>query len=318
VDVEHAALYANGRQQAKIIVYVEAQLNGQPVKLTRSEKDSIRLIDYLHSDMQIPLEEAGGSPNPYQGWSSQRGFRGYLYHPGALTTELTSATTPDADGDYVELYLSATREALSGLLTVAFIVSGDNGWKYRTDGWILAPGMDPVANNGIDTGDDKKVTAENPLTYPASDFRLDHRAGTNSGGVPDAGIFNDTVTLSILHAGQPVDIRDMTCVPAGMIHWKDDFYDFQDPCYTGYARPGETLIHWNEHVPTGDQPRPTLAAPISDKGVILLCGRVDIRRGDHTSPPIAPIAVTLVDAYGSTQQFKLGFVKEERDVLEIS
>lgn len=318
LDVEHTAVYANGRQQARIILYVEAESSGRPVRLTQSEKDSIRLIDYQHGDMQIPLEHAGGSAGSYKGWSSQREFRGYLYHPGTRTSESGTVPTPDGDGDYVDFYLSAAPEALSGRLTVGFIVTGDNGWTYRTDGWIIAPGMDPVASSIIDTGDDKKVAAEQPLAYPPTDVRLDRRSGTSSSSAPRVGIFNDTVTVSIVHAGQTVDIRDMACAPAGLIHWKDDYYDLQDPCYTGYARPGDTLIQWNDDVPIGREPRPTHTSPVANKGVIVLCGRVDIRRGDHADPPIAPVVVSLIDAYGSTQQCRLGFVKEERDVLEIS
>jgi hypothetical protein len=71
-------------------------------------------------------------------------------------------------------------------------------------------------------------------------------------------------------------------------------------------------------VPTGNQPLPKLDHPVEGKGVILLCGRVDIRRGDHRDPPTAPIVVSLIDDYGSTQQCRLGFVHEERDVLEVS
>jgi hypothetical protein len=318
LDVEHVSLYANGRQQAKIILYVEAQERGQPVRLTQTEKDNIRLIDYHHGGMQIPLDDADGSFGSYKGWSSQRQFRGYLYHPNTQPSEGNGTPTPDAEGDYVEIYLSATDEAMSGSLTVGFIVTGDNGWAYRTDGFILAPGQEPVASSIIDTGDDKKVTAYAPPVYPVSDFQLDRRSGTNSDVAPDAGIFNDAVTLSIVHAGQTIDVRDMECEPAGLIHWKDDYYDAQDPCYTGYARPGETSIHWNERVPIGGQPLPTLAYPVANKGIILLCGRVDIRRGDNPDPPSAPVAVRLTDAYGSTQRFRLGFVRDERDVLEIS
>lgn len=318
VDVEQAVLYANGRQQVKIIVYVEAARDGVTVKLTQSEKDSIRLIDYRHGDEKIPLEETDESLASYQGWSSQRNFRGYLYHPGTQTSEHSTTPTPDVGGDYLEFYLSATPEALSGRLTIGFVVTGDNKWTYRTDGWVIAPGKDPTPVNGIDTGDDKKVTAERPPDYPASDFRLERRSGTHGGDAPSAGIFNDIVTVSIVHNGQPIGVREMSCEPEGMIHWKDDDYDAQDPCYTCYAQPGETKIHRNCEVPTGNQPLPKLDHPVEGKGVILLCGRVDIRRGDHRDPPTAPIVVSLIDDYGSTQQCRLGFVHEERDVLEVS
>lgn len=134
----------------------------------------------------------------------------------------------------------------------------------------------------------------------------------------NAALFNDLVTLSIAApGGRTIAIRSMECVPAGMIHWVNNLPDTYNPCFTGYARPGETSIHWNPAVPTGNQPLPTLSAAVSGKGAFLLCGRVDIRRGDHTDPPRGPVKVDLIDEYGTRHTCYLAFVQGERDVLRI-
>lgn len=312
-DIQHPMLYANGRQQSKVIAYIEAQKNAQRVKLTATERASIRLIDYMAPDAEIPFaNDATGES--YKGWSAQREPRGYLFHPATLTQDKASPdeTTPMAGGDYVELFVTADAGAVGGPLSLAFVVTGDNGWRYRTDGYVFAPDGTTAFNEIIDTGRDKSVRPDTPLAYGRGQFQLEQLRHTDK-----AAIFNDTVTLSI-QDGRVIALKHMQCTPAGMIHWIDNLPSTQNPCYTGYAEPGDTHIHWNEAVPTGGQPRPTLAAAEPGKGVIMLCGRIDIPRRDHVDPPLGPMIVTMIDAYGSDQTCSIEFVPGTRDELQVT
>jgi len=314
IDIQHPMLYANGRQQSKVVVYIEAQRNFQPVKLTATERASVRLIDYMAPDTEIPFAD-DTTGESYKGWSAQRESRGYLFHPATVAQDEASPdkTTPNADGDYVVLFVTADADAVSGTLSLAFVITGDNGWRYRTDGYVFAPDGTGAPNLLYDTGRDKNVRPEAPVRYGPEQFRLEQRRHAD-----EAAVFNDTVTLSIQDGRAIIPLRSMLCTPAGMIHWMDNLPSTQNPCYTGYAQPGDTQVHWNDAVPVGGQPRPTLAAAVPDKGVIMLCGRIDIPRRDHVDPPRGPIEATVIDAYGSDQTCSIGFVTGTRDQLQVT
>lgn len=315
--VDHAVLYANEHQQVRVRAYIEAKNNGDPVPLTPAEIASVSLIDYNAPRNAIPFSTQA-RVTPWKGWLAQRVYHKYAYHPAAAR-DGHSPSTPSAGGDYVELYLSADADALAGPLMLGFSVTGDNGWRYRTDGYVFEPGSDEGAFNTLyDTGPDKAVRAEPPILYASSEFVLDRQAGYGHGDAPDVAIFDDIVTVSIVAGGRVVELRSMRCTPAGMIHWIDALPGTRNPCYTGYAEPGGTAITWDDDVPVGSLPKPTLTVAIPGKGTIMLCGRVDIPRTDHGGAPQGPVAVTVRDTYGSEQHCRIGFVAGERDTLKVS
>lgn len=315
--VDHAVLYANEHQQVRARAYIEAKNKGNPVPLTEKEIASVSLIDYNAPRNAIPFSTQARA-TPWKGWSAQRVYNKYAYHPAAAR-DTPSPSTPSAGGDYVELYLSADAEALAGPLLLGFSVTGDNGWRYRTDGYVFEPGSDEgVFNTLYDTGPDKAVRAEPPILYASSEFVLDRQARYAHGDAPDIAIFDDVVTVSIVAGGRVVELRSMQCTPAGMIHWIDDLPGTSNPCYTGYAEPAGTAITWNDKVPVGSLPKPTQTVAIPGKGTIMLCGRVDIPRTDHGGAPQGPVAVTLRDTYGSEQHCRIGFVAGERETLKVS
>jgi len=315
--VDHDLLYANEHQQVRVRAYIEAKNNGNPVPLTPTEIASVSLIDYNSPRNAIPFSTQARA-TAWKGWSAQRVYNKYAYHPAAARNG-HSPSTPSAGGDYVELYLSADAEALAGPLMLGFTITGDNGWRYRTDGYVFEPGSDEGAFNTLyDTGPDKAVRAEPPIVYATSEFVLNRQARHRHGDAPDATIFDDIVTVSIVNGGRVVELRSMQCKRAGMIHWIDELPDTHNPCYTGYAEPGSTAITWDDDVPVGSLPRPTLSVAIPGKGTIMLCGRNDIRRADYGGAPQEPVNVTLRDTYGSEQHCHIGFVAGERDTLKVS
>ncbi|SFW34644.1 hypothetical protein [Luteibacter sp. UNCMF366Tsu5.1] len=317
-SIEQTRLYRNGRQQATVRLYVEAELDGVLVKLTEQERQNIRLFNYYEEDKMLPFTDDGSSSS-YKGWSAQRRHRGYEPHPLATGTDARQGP-----GETLTFHVSADDLAAElNTLTLAFAVKGDDGSTWRSNGWITRPTGDryfaAAFNNGSLT-----VTSEPPRQYTAESFRLDRRPLANTSATRSkaeesaAPIFDDIVTLSIAEpGGQLVNIRQMTCAPAGMIHWINNLPVTSNPCFTGYASPGESQVHWNPEVPKGSRPLPTLSSPDAAKGMILLCGRIDIPRADHANPPRGPMTVNLIDAYGSSQTCRIVFVEGTRDELDV-
>jgi hypothetical protein len=332
--VDHSVVYKNDRQQAQIRVYIEAKDGNTLVKLTESEKRTVRLIDYQNPTQELPFSD-GGSTARYRGWSAQRTWREYDPYPQATSTGAPATgwtltrlikrlfrfvfapqsrvdrSSPRAGGDYLTFYVSASAEALTGApLFLAFIVTGDNGNVYRTDGYVTKNGSTGYVPN-IDTGVEHRVDAKTPQRLPIITSRSPLSPAR-------AGIFDDVIALTVdAGGGQPLNVHEMTCQPAGMIHWPDNLPDTRNPCYLGYARPGTTTIEWNADVPTGSQPRPSLSRPLEKKGALILCGRVDIPRTVMPNPPLGPIRMSLVDGYGTTQEYTVSFNETERDELTI-
>lgn len=305
-------VYTNGRQQAYVRLYIEAESNLQLVKLTQSEKDSVRLIDYTNPEHDIPLNESGGER--YRGWSAQRDFRGYEPHPGLTSRPETTF----AGGDYLEFYIDATADALRAPLALAFRVTGDNKWTYRTDGYVFdQDGQASPYNNQYDTGADKSVRPVTPPVYTPAEFHIGP-SGTRGTGFLRAGISNRVYLLSLQPIASPgPTIRCMHCSPAGMIHWENDLPSTQNPCFTGYASPGENEIHWDDKVPSGSQPLPPLDKVYPTQGAIMLCGRVDIPRSSGSDAPRGPVNIEVIDMYGNEHSCRLEFVAGTRDQLRI-
>jgi hypothetical protein len=336
VAFEQTKVYANKRQQARFRLELECTHDGNADYLTPSEVDGISVFAYAVTGSTIPFSDDGSAT--YEGWSAQREPLGYLSQTG------TPARAGPRQTYY--RYLTAGPEAVE-TLRVSFRVTGDDGSIFRTNGFVTINGVEQY-DNTFDKKEGITVARVDPVHYPASAFELIRRPYSSSrflrmtpAGVfgrmaefvrrllsrrshaekERADIFDDIVTLSIVLPDQTrLGIRTFQCDPAGSIHWKDKVSWVRQPCFTGYAAPGSTEIHWNESGMAdhwGGQPRPkTLEQAEIDVGVIVLCGRIDIP--SWSGAPEAPVKVTLIDAHGSDQTCRIAFERGERDKLIVT
>lgn len=335
VAFEQTKVYGNKRQQARFRLELECTHDGVADYLTFSEVQRISVLVYSAMDSEIPFSD-DGSVN-YHGWSAQRESLGYL-------SQTDTSLRPGPRQTYYR-YLTAASNA-EETLRVAFRIEGDDGSIYRTNGFINIDGTDAY-NSTFDKKEGITVARVDPVRYPASAFELIRRPYSSSrflrkalpgafGRMAErvrhvfarpgddekerADIFDDIVTLSIVLADQTrLGIRSFQCDPAGSIHWKDKVSWGRQPCFTGYAQPGSTEIHWNADMDGhwGGQPRPdTLEQAENEVGVIVLCGRVDIP--SWSTAPEAPVKATFIDAHGSEQTCHIAFEPGERDKLIVT
>lgn len=299
LTVEHPGILANGRQQSRIYINIEAKLNGVPVRLTEVERASIRIIRYDDAQ-EFPIDD--GDSN--ECWSSQKAYRGYRF-PSSRDND------DEADdvhaGEIFEFYVSAGIGEAGNLRRLGFSLHGDNGWIYRTTGWCTAPDGREQYFAHMDIKAGNAVEALPPPTYQAAQLELNGQRAL----MP---IDNQAVTLAIFDAGRPVGIRRMTCTPEGVIHWYRN--TGASPCFTGYAEPGDTTYRWNPDVPKGQQPLPSTTTV--REPTIIVCARNDIPRGSHQDPPQGALLVELIDDFGTTLQRRISFDPDTRERLMIS
>lgn len=306
VTLQQTTVYRNGRQQARIRIDLESTRGGVPSDLTPTEIEGIRLFDYHNrASGLIPFSD-DGSLN-YKGWSAQHVFRGYVPQPG-------TTLEPRAVQSYF-FYLSANADAVEAL-DIAFQISGDDGSIFWTNGRKSVGGTEQPWPNG-DNSVGITVTPLPPVKYPSNAFVLDRHPIHLKDVAP--GIFTDMVTVSIvLTDGTTLGIRQMKCVPAGLIHWKGP-QPSSNPCFTGYVRPSETAIQWHTDIENhwgAVTPPAALAAPQDERGVVVLVGRLDIP--SWTGAPKEPVKVVMTDAHGSDQTCSISFKDETRDELIVT
>ncbi|SEM23816.1 hypothetical protein SAMN02800694_0304 [Luteibacter sp. UNCMF331Sha3.1] len=296
-------VYANGRQQIAVEIYIEASEDGVFTALTPEELESIRLIDFTHPENVIPFAEGPAEDTPYMGWLAQRHHRHqYLGFPDPARGARVAARSDV--GTYITMFLSAEPGARD--LTLAFSIEGRDGATYRSNGTkLLDDALTQVPEIEVK---DCVVSSEPALHYGAESYRLD---GLIEG--PPAN-FDTRLDLSIIDAyGAVVPLYQATCEPAGIVIW--DKFSNARAVYTGYAGPGETTLHWNQDIPTSERPNPELGAPNDRTCTIMLCGRDDILKPGNAFP--AELTVSIIDAYGNDQSCRLRLVYGEWGKLEI-
>ena len=317
VTLEQTGVYWNGLQQATMVLYLEAQQNGKYVPLAPAEVASIRVITHdrrqgVDEEDLIPFNDDPISPPAFRGWSAQRSHRGYNFQPGKKSEAKADP------GEQFVFYCSAANDGRE-FLDVAFSITTRDGYIWRTNGWITRGDVREY-NSNMDIKSGIRLTPKPPLVYTSNEFLLDRTPIDGSPcpiNRPEDATFNDIVRISIKTLdGRTVEVRSMSCVPAGMIHWINKLPTTQNPCFTGYAGPGETTIHWNDAVDHGADPLPLLTQPVMGKGVIVLCGRNNIK--PYSGAPGGPVAVSLIDADGSPQSCDIGFVAGTRDELKVT
>lgn len=300
VQLVHTRLYSNDRQQIRLGLYMEAEEDGVPVELTEEELGTLRIIDYDDDRNTVPMSDDGSAH--YHGWSCQSEHRGYDYYQGPgrglLEKGITASGGHARAGRTYYLYLSARSEARTFPLRPGFSIMIEGVTFITTGAYIDETGA-RTRYPEIDSYGHDVLEAAAPDIYTAGDFTLDQDTYT-------PGIFDREVRLMLRpNGGNTLGIRDFECEPAGMIHWEHPLPGNSAACFTGYAKPGETTLHWNDLVPDSPRPEQT-SAPVPDRATIMVCGRNDIPFNGST--PRGPILVKVIDAYGSDQTCRLSFV----------
>jgi len=320
VTISNPHVTGNGNQQVLVRFYVEARVGSTLVKLTESEKKNIRIVDYYDSGVEIPFDEY----NDY-GWKASRvRDNRYDYYSVSGLNDNSISDGVNAGGERFDFYLSCN-DASASPLKVAIKVTGDNGKVFITNGESF-DGTDKPITPTFPLPLTPEISVHTPVYYDASRFFLSSpvEISVTPDSSPHAAIFNQGIYLSLTPDGsRQLALRVLVAEPSGMIHWQTPDVDERNPCFIGFANPGDTSIGWhpdNTKVPTGNQPLPTLSEGDvnRDKCLIIMCGRNDIRQGDYPLSFNGPCSLRVTDVHGTTHNIKLSFVPRERDEIVLS
>lgn len=104
------------------------------------------------------------------------------------------------------------------------------------------------------------------------------------------------------------------------MHWLTQEPLTNNPCFTGYVRPGTTKILYPAYFDRVQyiDLEEDIAEPKDRRGMIVLSGRSGIPWADYFDAPQGPVKVSIVDTNGSTQSCQIKFEPGTRDELIVT
>lgn len=286
-------LFANGRQQIYLEVLIISTRNDEPYDLSKSEEDSIRLINYT-SEAELSA-----------GWKySQVLDERYDFYtePGREDSTPFRASTKEQTGRYVRHMFVTTTDDIGLSRKLALAITRES------DGRVIITNAN--RDNGFD-GLDYAVTVESLRvpSYTTSNYTFDKQLVSGVDGSP-VFIYNYYVGL-IANNNVPVAFKEMQIDGGGMVQWADKNPTETFASYVGSGQPGDGQAHYNPDIVLGGHtPEKTVRSPIAGKGTIILAGDVDIKfHADSANLHGGPCTVNAVDANGNGHTFYIRFGK---------
>jgi hypothetical protein len=232
-------LFANGRQQVHLRIAVEGlDINGESVKLSKGEIDSLKLVQYqgVHS---IPFSRSERvtplRSNDAWDWSYERNYN-YKYHPSVSRPTVNDHGFGSSNRfvTYIDTYVRCIAD--SQLRIAACITRSDGEEFYSAD-----------RSNGSVT-----VFPVPVPRYRAQDYVF------NAVDVQRNNRYQiDYIAFALHSGGENVEFRDFSMSPASVLQEAGSFrrapYDrkaqVKSIAFTGYTKPGQPAITYAAGVP---------------------------------------------------------------------
>jgi hypothetical protein len=328
VDSEPARVWANGLQQARVVVrFRPAVVPGEPdPELSDAEYESIRLVS---ADEKNPLPEIGEGGVPEGGkWYFTETENGYITHPELASTALSTTPGQAREGRmYVkEFYVQCHK--VENLFVSARIRSDSKDTFYsnpskddgeQNDKVLRLVAVQPPAGGTI--GQVLLTFGDNPATR------------VEGGEDEDDMNTTDYYYLKLMIKGLQVGIKDIQFVGnTSMIKWESDTQLEDIYSITGYALPdvkndqGQQILHIDDILlrRLGDKTQKPL--PIVDPGYPVPEGQVlfSLHRREYwqydryaKADFDAALHVVVIDVYGNKHSARIGFDGTNRNKLKI-
>lgn len=308
-------VYANGRQQMPIRLDLAAVLNDvDHTPLSASEIASIYFFEVGNKQDRIPFSDE--NKPALKGWKVQRREHEppFSYYPDASS----APETPKGPGQSLDFFLTADTEAAGRGMDVAFSFTGDNGWESESTGFETEAGQAPVYRAYL--ASPLRVQAVRTPQRAAGNYDLGAIELPATGMAPVVAFYNRLHPLLINENGRAINIREMACVPPGMIHWQTQSSDDLNPVFTGCVPPGAKTVSWLTPLPKGNLDLPVFRESdvSSSRGAFVVCGRQGIRRGENNNVSREAVRATYIDEYGSSHSVSLSFAEGTRDEAVIT
>ncbi|QWT21841.1 hypothetical protein KPL74_07490 [Bacillus sp. NP157] len=309
IQLQQTRLYANGRQQVRVGITVEARLGGVDTSLTEEEWASLRFLDH-DSREPVPFTDTAWTGGDV-GWAAQHHDAGYARYPGSFTASESIAS----DTRYFFISVDAAAHGIP--LRLAFSIQGRNGTIYASTGHVTPPGEAARPDPSYDVRLGIDITQEIPLRYSGSEIDIGWYELPHTAEDIDEAVYNRAGVMTIQpRTGFGPSIKRLSCNPAGVVHWQTLMPGDTNPCALAYAQPDSRDIHCDAGVAALMSVPKQLDRPQLYSSVLVLCGRVGVPMAGNEKLPRDRMAVTLLDGYGTEHNLTLQFKAGTREDFE--
>jgi hypothetical protein len=316
-------VYANGLQQAKVVVRVKpTDVDGEPVQLSESEMESLILVS---ADQRLPLEQVGAGGVPEGGrWHYSEAENDFEKYPHQRLA--SNSPSPERKAIQVKEFFVQCHKVES--LRIAARLHNDNLRAF-------------YSNPSPDDGEENRkvlnlVAVEPPLGGTAGGvaFTLSEEPTRVEGGEDDADLSTlDYYHVKLMIKSEQVPIRSVKFVGnRSMVKWESDTSLEDIHSITGYAlrddknEQGDTILHIDEMIlrKLGGQPQfpaQTVSSghtvPVGE--VLLSLQRREYWRYDQYVKAEFDSALEMLvyDKYGNQHSVNIGFDGTNRNKLKI-
>lgn len=329
VDSEPVRVWANGLQQARVVVrFRPAVYDGapDPLELSDAEYKSIRLVS---ADEKNPLPEVGEGGVPEGGkWYFTESKNGYETHPGLARN--AQSTIPEQAREalmYTKEFFVQCHNVED--LLVAAQIRNDSGERFFSN---------PSKDDNEQTNKVLKLVAEPPPaggTIGQVVLTFGDKEPLRVEGDEDNVTLTNTYYyyLKLMIKGAQVGIKDIQFVGnSSMVKWESNTQLEDTYSITGYALPdvvndkGQQILHIDEILlrRLGDQTQVPLPIvnpgyPVPEGQVLFSLHRREYWQYDRYAKADfdAALHVIVIDVYGNKHSVRIGFDGTNRNKLTI-
>lgn len=297
-------LYANGRQQVKLTVKLEAEDESlRPVRFSERELNSIRLIEY-HGGREIAFDNsnfASGSPvtNRLMWDYSQHQNPAYGFYPSQNQAGVfdagnsrVSRTADDESVVYKDFYV---RTVADTRLRIAAKITRDDGQVFISSGNA----------DGTVTLVPMEVPRYGPEDYTFNPITIS----------PTARVSYDYVPFALNSVHGPVEFRSFSLSDSSAVKHVVTLNGAGTLLFTGFTFPGGTQIHYSNlhsigpsHIQQG--------YALQGRPVIVVVRALDT--APTGLPSLRPsIVVRAIDMYGNPHKVTVLFKETDQDTKEL-
>lgn len=293
IDSGSQSLYCNGRQQVKIEIRLRATNSTEVVKLSTSERASLRLIQTANSQ-EIPAVPGGG--NVTSGWGRTIERNVYDYFPGSVRDQTRDRDAVSRDDERFYLYVQTVA---AEPLRISAQIRRDDGVFFRSN----AP---EFASEGEVTAIPVSVPSYAIIGYE-DEWKQPVRV---EGGANDDYDLRtvDYYYCGLVVGGNHIPFRTFNVAPYSMFQWESTNPATRNGSYTGFAGPGRLNTRIQYGSESAPYKPPTVRSELTRDGYGIV---VLIRRDDITYSGTArrgPCDITAIDIHGNEHQLRVNFV----------
>lgn len=293
-------LYCNGRQQVEVTVKLQAvDADGKSVALSDAQRASIRLIDY-NSGVELPDVPPSGTVS--QGWGATRSRNQYRFYP----EKHTEGSEARDLADY---------ECFTWYVQSAELPPKKIGCQIQQNEHVVIKSNVSRSNQFVELFP-QQIPGIDPSTTAVDYIWESERV---EGGIDE----RDKTTVDYYYCAPLIDgnfvgFKEFTVKPASMFQWASPSPTSDLFSFTGYGKPGGSIIEYQVSPIFNDRKHPGITMPRSGQGVVVLIRNERILQQDAPGAYKGACDIDAIDNDGTDRKLRVNFDSSGRNKLTLS